>query len=167
MSAALLAAHQCHSHSLQDRFDSVKTESGLTFEGMAQTGIVTKAQLVDAMATAAGNILNPPTNGAGLQTNGAGIELSKLHQSTGRPKGARNLRAKHPSSIAKAFKRAGLDWQQDFALAIKANNGRRIKLWLKLLPYLITQTNHSTKVRKWRGKASKAAIIALDALEGR
>ena len=99
--------------------------------------------------------------------NGAGIELSKLHQSTGRPKGARNLRAKHPSSIAKAFKRAGLDWQTDFALAIKNNNGRRIKLWLKLLPYLITQTNHSTKVRKWRGKASRAAIVALDALEGR
>jgi len=99
--------------------------------------------------------------------NGAGIELSKLHQSTGRPKGARNLHAKHPSSMAKAFKKAGLNWQEDFALAIKANNGRRIKLWLKLLPYLITQTNHSTKVRKWKGKASKAAIVALDALEGR
>jgi len=99
--------------------------------------------------------------------NGAGVPLSKLHQSTGRPKGARNLRAKHPSSIAKAFKRAGLDWQTDFALAIKNNNGKRIKLWLKLLPYLITQTNHSTKVRKWNGKASKAAIVALDALEGR
>jgi len=99
--------------------------------------------------------------------NSAGIALSKLHASTGRPKGARNLKAKHPSSIAKAFKKAGLDWQTDFALAIKANNRNRIKLWLRLLPYLITQTNHSTKVRKWKGKASKAAIVALDALEGR
>jgi hypothetical protein len=98
--------------------------------------------------------------------NGAGIELSKLHQSTGRPKGARNLHAKHPSSISKAFKKAGLNWQTDFAEAIKANKRERIKLWLKLLPYLITQTNHSTKVRKWKGKVSKAALIALDALEG-
>jgi hypothetical protein len=111
--------------------------------------------------------------------NGAGIELSKLHASTGRPKGARNLHAKHPSSLARRFKAAGLDWAQAFALAIKgAGNfnltpaARRqaredVRMWLRLLPYMITQTNHSAKVRKWRGKASKAAIVALDALEGR
>lgn len=99
--------------------------------------------------------------------NGAGIELHKLHSSPGRPKGARNLHAKHPSSISRAFLKAGLNWQTDFALAIKANNGRRIKLWLKLLPYLITQTNHSTSVKRWKGKASKAAMIALQALEGK
>lgn len=99
--------------------------------------------------------------------NGAGIEFQKLHASPGRPRGARNLHAKHPSSISRAFKKAGLDWQTDFALAIKANNGRRIKLWLKLLPYLITQTNHSTSVKRWKGKASKAAMIALQALEGK
>ena len=100
--------------------------------------------------------------------NGAGIELSKLHQSPGRPAGAaRNLHAKHPSAISRAFKKAGLDWQLDFALAIKANNRARIKLWLRLLPYLITQANHSTRVKRWKGKASKAALIALEALEGR
>ena len=99
--------------------------------------------------------------------NGAGVPLAKLHQSTGRPKGARNLHAKHPSSISRAFKRAGLDWQTDFALAIKTNNRARIKLWLKLLPYLITQTNKTVRVKRWKGRASKAALIALDALEGR
>jgi hypothetical protein len=99
-------------------------------------------------------------------TNGAGIPLTKLNKSTGTYKGARNLHAKHPSSIAKRFKAAGLDWTQDFAIAIKANNRPRIKLWLRLLPYLITTTNKAS-VRKWRGKASKAALVALDALEGK
>jgi hypothetical protein len=101
------------------------------------------------------------------QCNGAGVPRDKLHASTGRPKGARNLHAKHPSAISKAFTKAGLDWKTDFALAIKVNDRERIQLWLKLLPYLITQRNHSTTVRKWRGKASKAAMIALEALEGR
>jgi hypothetical protein len=102
-----------------------------------------------------------------VPTNGAGIETSKLRQSTGRPKGARNLHAKHPSAISKAFARAGLDWKQDFARAIKGNDRERIQLWLRLLPYLITQTNHSTRVKRWKGKASKAAMVALEALEGR
>lgn len=113
------------------------------------------------------------------ERNGAGIETSRLHASTGRPKGARNLHAKHPSAISRAFRKAGLDWQTDFALAIKAANDRalppasralarqRIALWLKLLPYLITQTNHSTSVKRWKGKASRAALIALEALEGK
>lgn len=98
--------------------------------------------------------------------NGAGIETRKLHQSPGRPKGARNLHAKHPSSIARAFKKAGLDWQLDFALAIKNNKRDRIALWLRLLPYLVTTTN-KIAVKKWKGKASKAALIALEALEGK
>jgi|SRR5882672_8797574 len=98
--------------------------------------------------------------------NGMGIPLPKLHQSTGRPKGARNLNAKHPSSISKAFRKAGLVWQTDFADAIKNNKRERIKLWLRLLPYLITTTNR-TRVKKWRGKASKAALIALETLEGK
>jgi len=101
-----------------------------------------------------------------VPTNGAGVSLAKLHQSPGRPKGARNLHAKHPSSIGRKFMAAGLDWQTDFALAIKANNRVRIKLWLRLLPYLVTTTNR-VHVKKWKGKASKAALIALDALEGR
>lgn len=117
--------------------------------------------------------------------NGIGIDRRKLRLSTGRPKGVRNLNAKHPSSIAKAFRRAGLDWQADFAGAIKmageygltpetkkiaeANRAwarERIAMWLKLLPYLVTTTNR-LKVRKWKGKASKAAVIALNALENK
>jgi hypothetical protein len=102
--------------------------------------------------------------------NGAGVPLTKLsNKGTGAAMHAdrRKLHAKRPSSISRAFKRAGLEWQTDFALAIKANNRMRIKLWLRLLPYLITQTNHSTRVKKWRGRASKAAMVALEALEGR
>jgi hypothetical protein len=102
----------------------------------------------------------------GDERNGAGIDRRKLHASPGRPKGARNLNAKHPSSIGKAFFKAGLNWQVDFALAIKANNRARIKLWLRLLPYLVTTTNR-VHVKKWKGKASRAAIIALEALEGK
>lgn len=98
--------------------------------------------------------------------NGIGIDRRKLTESTGRPKGARNLHAKHPSSIARAFKKAGLDWQVDFAQAIKANKRERITMWLRLLPYLITTTNKQ-RVKRWKGKASRAAIVALDALEGR
>jgi hypothetical protein len=105
------------------------------------------------------------TTGPVVERNGAGIETRKLHQSPGRPKGARNLHAKHPSAISRAFKKAGLDWQTDFAEAIKANKRERIKLWLRLLPYLVTQRNHSTTVKRWKGKASKAAMIALQALE--
>lgn len=100
-------------------------------------------------------------------TNSIGIPRDRLNRSPGRPRGARNLHAKHPSSIAKAFKKAGLDWQQDFALAIKNNRRERIRLWLRLLPYLITQRNHATTVKRWKGKASKAALIALGALEGK
>jgi hypothetical protein len=99
--------------------------------------------------------------------NGAGIELSKLRQSTGRPKGARNLRAKHPSSLARRFKAAGLDWAADFAQAIRANKRDRIAMWMRLLPYMVTTSNKSVKVKRWKGRASKAAMIALDALEGR
>lgn len=98
--------------------------------------------------------------------NGAGVERSKLHDSPGRPKGARNLHAKHPSSLARRFQKAGLDWAADFAGAIKNNKRERITMWLRLLPYLITTTN-KVKVRRWKGKATKAALIALDTLEGR
>lgn len=116
--------------------------------------------------------------GARLQTNGAGIETSKLRQSTGRPKGARNLHAKHPSSLARRLQGHGVDWTKCLADAIKAfadpNTSRPsrlmaredVRVWLKALPYMVTTTN-TVKVRKWKGKASKAATAALDALEGR
>lgn len=82
----------------------------------------------------------------------------------GRPKGFDGTRSRMPSALAQSFRKAGLDWKQDFALAIKANNRARIKLWLRLLPYMIT-TNYRTKVKKWKGRASKAALIALESME--
>lgn len=84
----------------------------------------------------------------------------------GRPRGFDGRKSKMPSAMAQAFKRAGLDWYADFALAIKANNRARIKLWLKLLPYLIT-TSAKSRGKKWKGKPSKAALIALEKLEGK
>jgi hypothetical protein len=109
------------------------------------------------------------TNNAAVEpVNGAGVPLSKLHSSPGKPYGLpRNLHAKHPSCVSRAFKKAGLDWQTDFAQAIMKNNTKRIAMWLKLLPYLITTTNKA-RVKSWdKRKASKAALIALDALEGK
>jgi len=91
--------------------------------------------------------------------------LAKLNKG-GRPVGSRNLHAKHPSSIAKRFAKAGLDWAADFADAIRHNRRERIRMWMRLLPYLITTTN-KTRVRKWTGKASRAAKLALEAMEGR
>lgn len=84
----------------------------------------------------------------------------------GRPKGFDGRKSKMPSAMAQKFKQCGLDWQADFAAAIKANKRDRIKLWLKLLPYLIT-TSAKTKGKKWKGKPSRAALIALEKLEGR
>jgi hypothetical protein len=113
-----------------------------------------------------------------LPVNGAGVPIDKLHASTGRPKGARNLRAKHPSSLAKRLKLHGVDWVECLALSIKAAGNMDykpalraqarddVRMWLRALPYLVTTTN-TVKVRKWKGKASKAALVALDALEGR
>ena len=82
----------------------------------------------------------------------------------GRPKGFDGTKTKQPSALAQAFKKAGLDWKVDFALAIKNNKRDRIKLWLKLLPYMIT-TSKRTKVGRWKGKPSKAAQVALEAME--
>jgi hypothetical protein len=82
----------------------------------------------------------------------------------GRPKGFDGTRSRMPSALAQSFKKAGLDWKEDFAKAIKENKRERIKLWLKLLPYMITTTKRA-KVGRWKGKASKAAMIALQAME--
>ena len=82
----------------------------------------------------------------------------------GRPKGTSNRGSKQPSAIAQAFAKAGLDWKLELALAIKANNRFKIKLWLKLLPYMVT-TCSRTKAYDMKGKPSKAAMKALDALE--
>jgi len=104
-----------------------------------------------------------------MPVNGAGVPLTKLkNKGTGAAmhQDKQKLHAKRPSSIAKRFSKAGLDWATDFALAIKSNNRSRIKLWLRLLPYLVTTTN-KVRVKRWKGRASKAAIVALEALEGK
>jgi len=103
---------------------------------------------------------------AAMQRNGAGIERDKLHASPGRPRGARNLHAKHPSSLAKRLKRAGVDWVEHFAQAIKNRERETISMWLQLLPYLVTTTN-KVRVKRWKGRASRAALIALETLEGK
>jgi hypothetical protein len=82
----------------------------------------------------------------------------------GRPKGFDGTRSRMPSALAQAFKANGLDWKKDFSDAIKANKRDRIKLWLKLLPYMITTTKRA-KVGRWKGRPSKAARIALEAME--
>lgn len=84
----------------------------------------------------------------------------------GRPKGFDGTRSKANSHVAQAFKKVGLDWREDLAKAIMKNDRYRIKLWLKLLPYLIVSSRRS-KVKRWKGKPSKAALIALETLEGR
>lgn len=96
----------------------------------------------------------------------------------GRRLGSSNLHSKQPSALARRLKAAGVDWVEHFAMAIKAAkdystkpDGRRqaredIRMWLRLLPYLITTSNR-IRVKKWKGRASRAAMVALDALEGR
>lgn len=107
---------------------------------------------------------NPNLPHHGCRFDSFAMSVSK--HAGGRPRGFDGTRCKMPSALAQAFKRAGLDWREDFALAIKANKRDRIKLWLKLLPYLIT-TQGRSKVRKWKGRPSKAALIALETLEGK
>lgn len=108
---------------------------------------------------------------AQLQPNGRPTlsinnEKPKTVDKGGRPKGFNGTTAKANSHIAQAFKRMGLDWREDLAKAIMKNDRYRIKLWLKLLPHLIVSSRKS-KMKRWKGKPSKAAMIALEKLEGR
>jgi hypothetical protein len=85
---------------------------------------------------------------------------------SGRKLGTTNLHSKQHSSISQRLKQNGVDWVADLALAIKANNYRRIAIWMKLLPYLIvTQGQRRSPVLKRKGKPDKAALAALEALE--
>jgi|SRR5665213_77361 len=89
---------------------------------------------------------------------------SAIVPKAGRPIGSSNIHSKHPSSIAQRLKHAGIDWIVSFGAAIKANDKELLSLWLRLLPYLIVTGGHR-KVKRLRGRASKAALAALDALE--
>jgi hypothetical protein len=84
----------------------------------------------------------------------------------GRPKNSVNLHSKQPSGIAQRLRRAGVDWVVDLANALKANDLTRINIWMKLLPYLVVTQNHK-RVKRFKGHASKAALMALDELEGK
>jgi hypothetical protein len=82
----------------------------------------------------------------------------------GRPVGSTNLHSKYPSSIATRLKAAGIDWIVSFGAAIKSNDKQLLTLWLRLLPYLIVTQGHK-RVKHFKGRASKAALQALDELE--
>ena len=84
----------------------------------------------------------------------------------GRPKNSSNLHSKYPSSIAMRLKAAGVDWIVDLAIALKANDKERIALWMRMLPYLVVTQGHR-KIKRTKGRASKAALAALNELEGR
>jgi hypothetical protein len=114
-----------------------------------------------------------------VAAKGSDTQPPQIRGKGGRPRGFDGRRAKMPSAMAQAFRREGLDWHADFAAAIKAASLKphnaderkerawgveRIKLWLKLLPYLIT-TSSRAKVKTWKGRPSKAAMIALEAME--
>ena len=77
-----------------------------------------------------------------------------------------NLHSKHPSGIAIKMKALGVDWVASFAIAIKRNDKQLLSLWLRLLPYLIVTQGHR-RVKRMKGKASKAALQALTDLEAR
>lgn len=84
----------------------------------------------------------------------------------GRPFGTVNLHSKHPSSIAMRLKLAGIDWVVNLADAIKRNDKARIAIWMRMLPYLVVTQGHR-RVKRFKGKASKAAVAALAELEGK
>ena len=98
------------------------------------------------------------------------IPINSDATDTPRPNGVRlntsNLHSKHPSSIAQRLKAAGVDWIVDLAIALKANDKERIALWMRMLPYLVVTQGHR-KIKRTKGRASKAALAALNELEGR
>jgi hypothetical protein len=101
------------------------------------------------------------------QPNGPLAQPSAFDDKTnkrGRVVGSSNLNSNQHTSISLAFKRVGLDWRENMAKAILADDKKRIAMWMKLLPYLVSR-NHKSKGKRWKGKASKAVLIALDQLE--
>jgi hypothetical protein len=90
--------------------------------------------------------------------------IHKLSSHPGRPKGTTDLHSKHPSSIAKRLKLAGVDWIVSFGKAIQRNDKQLLTIWLRLLPYLVVTAGHR-RPKKLKGRASKAALEALKDLE--
>ncbi len=82
----------------------------------------------------------------------------------GRPKDSVNIHSKQPSSIAKRLKAGGIDWTASLGAAIKTNDKQLLTIWLRLMPYLVVTGGHR-RMKRAKGKASKAALAALDELE--
>lgn len=101
-----------------------------------------------------------------LPTNPPALAFDRVPHKGGRPKNSSNLHSKYPSSIAMRLKRLGVDWVESFAIAVKRNDKQLLTLWIRLLPYLIVTQGHARMKRK-KGRASKAALQALNELEGR
>jgi hypothetical protein len=108
---------------------------------------------VENIPTNPNNAHNAPNDSEKPRPNGVRLNTSNLH-------------SKHPSGIAVRLKSAGVDWIVDLAEAIKANNETRINMWIRLLPYLVVTQGHR-RIKRGKGRASKDALRALDALEGR
>jgi hypothetical protein len=79
--------------------------------------------------------------------------------------GSSGINSNQHTSIAIAFRKAGLDWRENLAKAILADDQRRIALWVRLLPYLVSKNKKNLK--RGKGRASRAALDALSELENR
>ncbi len=98
-----------------------------------------------------------------VQTNDHNNNLDTTGK-RGRPVGSSNIHSKHPSSIAIRLKLAGVNWIDSFAVAVKRNDKQLLTIWLRLLPYLVVTGGHR-RVKRSKGRASKAALEALAELE--
>ena len=90
-----------------------------------------------------------------IPKNSSGVRLHTL-----------NTHSKQPSGIAVRLRKAGIDWIASFGAAIKANDKELLSLWVRMLPYLVVTGSHKSP-KRLKGRASKAALAALDDLEGR
>lgn len=75
-----------------------------------------------------------------------------------------NIHSKSQSGIAMRLKLAGVNWIESFGVAIKNNDKELLTLWLRLLPYLVVTGSHK-RAKRFKGRASKAALAALSELE--
>lgn len=115
-----------------------------------------------------------PTNAAGLKGLVPDSLMGPLPATlaargkTGRPAGGSNRASRQMTSLAQRFRECGLDWRADFADAIKARQWRRIQLWVKLMPYMLTG-GKKAELRAPAGKRrlTKTALAKLKELEER
>lgn len=76
--------------------------------------------------------------------------------------------ARQMTSLAQRFRDSGLDWRADFADAIRARQWRRIDLWVRLMPYLLTGgKKERPNAPRGKRRLTRAALAKLKELEGR